>query len=60
MISEETQGDGPSEADLDPGHYSLRLYVAGETPKSTKALINLKQVCEKYLAGRYDIEVIDL
>ncbi len=40
--------------------YLLRLYVAGATPKSTQAIINLKQMCEEYLAGRYDLEVIDI
>lgn len=42
------------------GHYSLRLYVAGQTPKSVTALRNLKRICEEYLAGAYTIEVIDL
>jgi circadian clock protein KaiB len=42
------------------GDYSLRLYVAGQTPKSLAAITNLKQLCETYLAGRYSIEVIDL
>ena len=41
-------------------HYHLRLYVAGQTSKSSAALANLKQVCEEHLAGRYEIEVIDL
>jgi circadian clock protein KaiB len=36
------------------------LYVAGPTPKSVAALRNLEQLCEKHLAGRYHIEVIDL
>ena len=40
--------------------YSLRLYVAGHTPKSVLALANLKQICEQHLQGRYEIEVIDL
>ena len=40
--------------------YLLRLYVAGQTPKSILALRNLKQICEEYLHGRYEIEVIDL
>jgi circadian clock protein KaiB len=44
----------------DPGHYHLRLYVAGQTTKSLAAMANLKRVCEEHLAGRYDIEVIDL
>jgi circadian clock protein KaiB len=40
--------------------YQLRLYVAGQTPKSVLALANLKQICEEHLRGRYEIEVIDL
>jgi circadian clock protein KaiB len=43
-----------------PGYYNLRLYVAGQTPKSLSAIANLKQICEEHLAGRYTIEVIDL
>ncbi len=42
------------------GLYNLRLYVAGQTPKSITALANLKKICEEHLAGRYQIEVIDL
>lgn len=45
---------------LDPDHYDLRLYVAGQTPKSMAAFANLKQLCEVHLAGKYRIEVIDL
>jgi circadian clock protein KaiB len=41
-------------------HYNLRLYVAGQTPKSITALANLKKICEEHLVGRYQIEVIDL
>ena len=40
--------------------YSLRLYVAGQTPKSVLAFTNLKQICEEHLQGRYEIEIIDL
>ena len=40
--------------------YLLRLYVAGQTPKSILAFRNLKQICEEHLHGRYEIEVIDL
>lgn len=43
-----------------PAEYQLRLYVAGETPRSMAALKNLRAVCETHLAGRYEIEVIDL
>lgn len=46
--------------DPDPEHYHLRLYVAGQTTKSLTAIANLKRVCEEHLAGRYEIEVIDL
>jgi len=45
---------------LEKGQYNLRLYVAGQTPKSITALANLKRICEEHLAGRYRIEVIDL
>ena len=40
--------------------YLLRLYVAGQTPRSVLALNNLKTICEEHLAGRYEIEVVDL
>jgi len=40
--------------------FELRLYVAGQTPKSLTAFKNLKHICETHLAGQYRIEVIDL
>ncbi len=40
--------------------WQLRLYVAGQTPKSLAAFSNLKQICEDHLQGQYSIEVIDL
>jgi circadian clock protein KaiB len=40
--------------------WNLRLYTAGQSPKSLAALANLKRVCEEHLAGRYTIEVVDL
>ena len=40
--------------------WALRLYVAGQTPKSVTALGNLKRLCETHLAGRYKIEIVDL
>ena len=46
--------------DVVEGDFDLRLYVAGQTPKSLTAIANLKQICETHLAGRYTIEVIDL
>jgi len=44
------------EADL----WHLRLYVAGQSPKSLRAFANLTELCDEHLAGRYEIEVIDL
>jgi circadian clock protein KaiB len=40
--------------------YQLRLYVAGHTAKSMAAINNLAKICEVHLAGRYDIEIVDL
>lgn len=40
--------------------WELRLYVAGQSPKSLAAFANLKQVCDNHLAGKYRIEVVDL
>ena len=40
--------------------WALKLYVAGQTPKSMTAFANLKAICEEHLAGKYTIEVIDL
>jgi circadian clock protein KaiB len=51
-------GDGAVGPNL--GHWNLRLYVAGQTPRSLTALANLKRFCEEYLPDRYSLEVIDL
>lgn len=40
--------------------WELRLYVAGQTPKSLQAFANLKKLCEEHLEGRYRIEIVDL
>jgi len=42
------------------GNWNLRLYVAGQSPKSLRALTNLKKICEQHLKGKYTIEIIDL
>lgn len=42
------------------GRYVLRLYTAGMTPHSTRALENVKAICDTYLSGRYELTVIDL
>jgi len=48
------------EGQAKPERWMLRLYVAGQTPKSVAAFTNLKRICEKHLAGQYQIEVVDL
>src|SRR5690348_9928652 len=40
--------------------YVLRLYITGATPRSTRAIQNVRRICEQYLPGRYDLEVIDV
>lgn len=42
------------------GKYILRLYITGTTNRSIAAITNLKKICEEYLEGQYDLEVIDL
>jgi len=42
------------------GNYTLKLYIAGITPRSTQAVANIKKICETYLKGRYKLEVIDI
>jgi len=49
-------GGGPAGGEF----WELRLYVAGQTPRSLAALANLKRLCESHLAGRYSIEIVDL
>lgn len=50
----------PPVTDDDVARWNLRLYVAGQTPRSLSAFKNLKEICEEYLKGKYHIEVIDL
>ncbi len=40
--------------------YILRLYVTGQTPRSLRSIENLRKLCEKYLKGQFDLEVIDI
>jgi circadian clock protein KaiB len=56
QLSESNLADSPDARPV----YRLRLYVAGQTPKSVLAFRNLKQICEQHLQGRYEIEIIDL
>jgi circadian clock protein KaiB len=44
----------------EPEKYGLRLYVTGLTPRSTRAIHAVREVCDQKLAGRYDLEIIDV
>jgi circadian clock protein KaiB len=52
--------NGKSKDEAENNGIKLRLYVAGQTPKSVRALKNLKEICEKHLKDQYSIEIIDL
>ena len=45
---------------MEEKQWNLRLYIAGQTPKSVTALANLKKICEEHMHGQYRIEIIDL
>jgi circadian clock protein KaiB len=47
-------------SELSKDKYILRLYITGTTHRSALAITNLKKICEEYLEGRYELEVIDL
>ncbi len=40
--------------------YVLKLYITGATPRSTKAIMNIREICEEHLKGRYKLEIIDI
>ncbi len=46
--------------EADDRHYVLRLYVAGMTPRSQEAVRSVTSICQEHLAGRYDLQVIDI
>lgn len=47
-------------AKLDSARYVLRLYVTGTTRNSERAIVNIRKICEQYLQGRYDLEIVDI
>ncbi|HTD66727.1 MAG TPA: circadian clock KaiB family protein [Candidatus Limnocylindria bacterium] len=55
-VEPQSAADGESAEEM----WALRLYIAGQTPKSIAAFANLKKICETHLPGRYKIEVVDL
>ena len=60
MNNTEKPADPDGKAADSEAEWELRLYVAGQTPRSISALDNLNKLCEEHLKGRYKIEVIDL
>jgi circadian clock protein KaiB len=58
-VKKKTKANGNAVANRQPA-VKLRLYVAGQTPKSLAALSNLKRICADHLDGKYELEVIDL
>src|SRR4051794_38078808 len=53
-------GAGDFSTDSAGQRYGLRLYVTGSTSRSARAIENMRRICEEHLAGRYDLEVIDI
>ncbi len=62
MTSQASTGSGSASAPVptEGEKWLLRLYVAGQSPKCVAALKNLERFCEEQMAGRYDIEIVDL
>lgn len=56
----QVNGYSPQTNSSEAARWNLRLYVAGQTPRSLTAFKNLKEICEEYLKGEYHIEVVDL
>jgi circadian clock protein KaiB len=61
MVAENTTNASPHQPERAPHReYVLRLFVAGMTARSTRAVENIRALCERYLPGAYDLEVINL
>ncbi len=60
MDERDAQRDAFEQAAIESERYVLRLYVTGLTPRSARAVKNLQAICDERLAGRYDLEVIDI
>jgi circadian clock protein KaiB len=57
VATQDAPADAPAQ---DDGRYVLRLYITGNTPRSMRAVVNIRKICEEHLEGRYDLEVIDI
>jgi len=63
MVRRREKVRGISHSDLSPPRdtkYLLRLYITGVTPRSTRAIENIRKICDEHLKGRYDLEVVDI
>jgi circadian clock protein KaiB len=60
MKSSERKHDQEKVENAREGCFGLRLYVTGATPNSLRAISNLKLICEAHLAGKYELEIIDI
>ncbi len=60
MTSGTKRGPIAQDREKPEAKWDLRLYVAGQTPRSLQAFANLKRICDEHLTGRYNIEVVDL
>ncbi len=58
--TDSTQAFEKALRDSSRAHYVLRLYVAGNTRRSNEAVLNIREICDKHLKGRYRLEVIDV
>ncbi|MES3032943.1 MAG: circadian clock KaiB family protein [Gemmatimonadota bacterium] len=59
MISD--AGSGPPDAGLgDDGRFLFRLCITGPTPRSARAIVNIRRLCDEHLAGVYDLEIVDI
>jgi len=59
-VKTNTEKFGTAAAKQNRAKYVLRLYVTGMTPKSTRAVTNVQTLCEQYLKGCYELEVVDI
>ncbi|WP_031525453.1 circadian clock KaiB family protein [Dyadobacter crusticola] len=56
----ENQSNIPETGDESIEPYVLRLYVAGASPNSTRAIVNTREICDRYLKGNYSLQIIDV
>lgn len=59
-LSEKNEAAQDEDATNQEDHWKLKLYIAGDSPKSRLALANLRRLCDEHLKGQFEIEVIDL